>query len=50
VQTRFEVIEERGVEADRIRFLGASELKSATDATGKVAPNGIFSMSTRPRW
>lgn len=41
IQTRVEVIEVRGVEADRIRVLGASELKSAIDATGKVALYGI---------
>jgi hypothetical protein len=42
IQTRVEVIEVRGMEADRIRVLGASELKSALDATGKVALYGIF--------
>ncbi len=42
IQTRVEVIEVRGMEADRIRVLGASELKSAIDATGKVALYGIY--------
>ncbi|MGL4438531.1 MAG: DUF4892 domain-containing protein [Bosea sp. (in: a-proteobacteria)] len=42
IQTRLEVIEVRGMEADRIRVLGASELKSALDATGKVALYGIY--------
>jgi len=41
IQTRVEVIGVRGMEADRIRVLGASELKSALDATGKVALYGI---------
>lgn len=42
IQTRVEVIEVRGMEADRIRVLGASELKSAIDTTGKVALYGIY--------
>lgn len=42
IQTRVEVIEVRGMEADRIRVLGASELKSVLDATGKVALYGIY--------
>jgi outer membrane protein OmpA-like peptidoglycan-associated protein len=42
IQTRVEVVEVRGMEADRIRVLGASELKSALDAAGKVALYGIY--------
>jgi outer membrane protein OmpA-like peptidoglycan-associated protein len=42
LETRVEVVEVRGMETDRIRVLGADELKSALDATGKVALYGIF--------
>lgn len=42
LQTRLEVVEVRAMEADRIKVLGAAELKSALDATGKVALYGIF--------
>jgi OmpA-OmpF porin, OOP family len=42
LQTRLEVVEARSMEADRIKVLGAAELKSALDATGKVALYGIF--------
>jgi OmpA-OmpF porin, OOP family len=42
LETRIEVVEVRGMETDRIRVLGSSELKSALDATGKVALYGIY--------
>jgi outer membrane protein OmpA-like peptidoglycan-associated protein len=42
VQTRVEVIEVRGMEVDRIKVVGAAELKSAIDATGRIALYGIL--------
>lgn len=42
VETRVEVIEARGMEGDRIKVLGASELKAAIDSAGRVALYGIL--------
>jgi OmpA-OmpF porin, OOP family len=42
LETRVEVVEAGAMEADRIRILGASELKAALDSTGRAALYGIY--------
>ena len=42
IQTRIEIVEVAAMETDKIAVIGASELKSALNANGKVALYGIY--------